>query len=90
MSNAIAAYRERHQLTLQAFGQKVGVGAPAVFKWERGRVPAERVLDVERVTGIPRHELRPDLYPPPAREIVAGPRPGPLPVGERETSEAAE
>jgi DNA-binding transcriptional regulator YdaS (Cro superfamily) len=26
------------------------------------RVPAERVVDVERVTGVPRHELRPDLY----------------------------
>ena len=27
------------------------------------RVPAERVLDIERVTGVSRHELRPDLYP---------------------------
>lgn len=28
-----------------------------------GRVPAERVLDIERLTGVPRNELRPDLYP---------------------------
>ena len=28
------------------------------------RVPAERVVDVERVTGVARHELRPDLYDP--------------------------
>lgn len=27
------------------------------------RVPAERVLDIERLTGVSRHELRPDLYP---------------------------
>lgn len=33
----------------------------AISQWDR--VPAERVLDVERETGIPRHELRPDLYP---------------------------
>jgi DNA-binding transcriptional regulator YdaS (Cro superfamily) len=33
------------------------------YSWRR--VPAERVLEVERVTGISRHELRPDLYPPP-------------------------
>lgn len=33
----------------------------AVSQWRR--VPAERVLDVERVTGISRSELRPDLYP---------------------------
>jgi DNA-binding transcriptional regulator YdaS (Cro superfamily) len=25
--------------------------------------PAEYVLRVERVTGVPRHQLRPDLYP---------------------------
>ena len=28
-----------------------------------GRPPAERVLRIEEVTGIPRHELRPDIYP---------------------------
>lgn len=33
----------------------------AVSQWDR--VPSERVLEVERVTGISRHELRPDLYP---------------------------
>ena len=27
-------------------------------------VPAEFVLSIERVTGVSRHELRPDLYPP--------------------------
>jgi DNA-binding transcriptional regulator YdaS (Cro superfamily) len=33
----------------------------AISQWTR--VPAERVLPVEAATGIPRHELRPDLYP---------------------------
>lgn len=33
----------------------------AISQWER--IPAERVLEIERVTGIPRHDLRPDLYP---------------------------
>lgn len=31
-----------------------------IMCWER--VPAERVVLVERVTGIPRQTLRPDLY----------------------------
>lgn len=28
-----------------------------------GRVPAERVLDIEKLTGVSRSDLRPDLYP---------------------------
>lgn len=41
----------------------IGVTRSAVSQWPR--VPAERVLEVERVTGVPRHELRPDIYPAP-------------------------
>lgn len=37
----------------------------AISQWKK--VPAERVLDVERVTGVPRNELRPDIYPEPVR-----------------------
>ncbi|MFZ1625569.1 MAG: YdaS family helix-turn-helix protein [Gammaproteobacteria bacterium] len=29
----------------------------------RNTVPAERVLPIESLTGVSRHELRPDLYP---------------------------
>jgi DNA-binding transcriptional regulator YdaS (Cro superfamily) len=36
----------------------------AVQKWcNSGHVPEDRVLDVEELTGVSRHELRPDLYP---------------------------
>lgn len=35
-----------------------------ISNWLRAnRVPAEYVLKIERATGIPRHELRDDLYP---------------------------
>lgn len=37
------------------------VTSQAVSQWRR--IPAERVLEVERVTGVSRHDLRPDLYP---------------------------
>ena len=37
----------------------------AVSQWER--VPAKHVLTVEVVTGISRHELRPDIYGPSAQ-----------------------
>jgi DNA-binding transcriptional regulator YdaS (Cro superfamily) len=38
-----------------------GVSYQAIQKWRR--VPAERVHDVEKASGVPRHLLRPDLYP---------------------------
>ncbi len=45
-----------------------GVRYQAIQKWEQlGRVPAERVLEVERITGVPREKLRPDIYPNDAR-----------------------
>ena len=39
----------------------LGIKSPSLYSWPR--IPAERVLEVERITGVPRHQLRPDLYP---------------------------
>jgi DNA-binding transcriptional regulator YdaS (Cro superfamily) len=48
---------------------EIGVSHAAVRQWADSRVPAERVLDVERVTGVSRHTLRPDVFgPAPDRE----------------------
>jgi DNA-binding transcriptional regulator YdaS (Cro superfamily) len=44
--------------------QALGVTYQAVQKFRR-RVPAERVLQIEKTTGVSRHELRPDIYPLP-------------------------
>lgn len=41
--------------------RELGISRQAVCAWKR--VPAERVLQVERITGIPRSDLRADLYP---------------------------
>jgi DNA-binding transcriptional regulator YdaS (Cro superfamily) len=46
----------------KALANALGIKAPSIFTWHR--IPAERVLNVERVTGIHRSELRPDIYPP--------------------------
>lgn len=49
---------------LQPLAATLGVRYQAIQAWlRRGRLPAERVLAVERATGVPRTELRPDLYP---------------------------
>ena len=39
----------------------LGITAEAIYVWKQ--VPVMRVLDVERVTGVSRHDLRPDVYP---------------------------
>lgn len=39
----------------------LGMKHQSFYSWKR--IPAERVLELERVTGISRHVLRPDLYP---------------------------
>jgi TorA maturation chaperone TorD len=43
-----------------ALARKIGIAQPSVSNWSR--VPAERVLTVEAVTGVTRSVLRPDLY----------------------------
>lgn len=44
---------------------KLGIKYQAIQNWERrGRLPAERVIQVETITGVSRSELRPDIYPP--------------------------
>lgn len=40
--------------------EALGLSRAAVSLWRR--IPAERVVEVERLTGVPREELRPDLY----------------------------
>ena len=49
-------------LKLALLASAMGVDKGTVTRWGKGRIPAERVIEVERVTGIPRADLRPDLY----------------------------
>jgi DNA-binding transcriptional regulator YdaS (Cro superfamily) len=41
----------------------LGIKPEAISQWRR--CPVLRVLDVERLSGVSRHELRPDIYPVP-------------------------
>lgn len=57
---AIEAAGSQHELA-----RRLRIKAQSVTKWMR--VPAERCQAVSKVTGVPLHVLRPDLYPrPPA------------------------
>ena len=55
----------RDQRGLMAkIASELGITRAAVSTWER--VPAERLVEIERITGIPRHLLRPDICFPPS------------------------
>lgn len=43
----------------------LGVSQPTVWRWlkQTKQMPGEHVLDAERLYGVSRHDLRPDLYP---------------------------
>lgn len=45
-----------------ALANQLGIKHPALYSWKR--VPAERVLEIERITGISRHVQRPDVFGP--------------------------
>lgn len=78
---AFADYRKSSGKTLDEVAEVFGVNRKTVLRWERGSppIPTGRVLEIERLTGIPREKLRPDLArifvnidrPTPSREDVA-------------------
>lgn len=65
--------KEALQAAIQAVGgvaaelaRRIGVTPQALGQWEK--VPLERVLAVEAITGIDRADLRPDLFKAPRRK----------------------
>ncbi|QCI67910.1 Cro/CI family transcriptional regulator [Phreatobacter stygius] len=52
-----------------ALARALGISQPSVSNWQR--IPPERVIAVETLTGIGRHQLRPDLYPEARSSIKA-------------------
>ena len=62
MSNILTQYRADAGLTLDALASQLRVDTSTLWRWEAGKVPVHRLADVERVTKIPRRELRPDIF----------------------------
>lgn len=62
---AFAQYRKsaRPRLTLKACADKFSVNRSTILRWEDGTspIPDDRLEEIEAVTGISRHALRPDL-----------------------------
>lgn len=64
----IAKFRARNdQMSLEAFGQLFTppVDKSTVLRWERGQITPRRAIEVERITGIARNLLLPELFTTP-------------------------
>lgn len=48
--------------SISELARRLGVSKQAISMWGVRDIPIERVADVERITGIPRAELRPDIF----------------------------
>jgi hypothetical protein len=46
---------------IESLARALGVNPSAVAQWTRA--PAERLMQIEKLTGVPRNVLRPDLFP---------------------------
>lgn len=67
MSNQISPLTQYRNLTgqsLEALSKPLGVNKTTIMRWENGDtlIPVKRLADVEALTGIPRHKLRPDVF----------------------------
>ena len=43
-----------------ALAKELGIDRNAIRRWPQ--VPARWIIKIERITGVPREDLRPDLY----------------------------
>jgi DNA-binding transcriptional regulator YdaS (Cro superfamily) len=55
-----AAARLRQQFRVADLADGLGITPPAIYAWKL--IPENRVAAVSKLTRIPRHELRPDLF----------------------------
>lgn len=64
MSTVLKTWRHEAQIDAETAANLAGVSLPTWSRWETGgrQIPASRVLDVEKLTGVSRHDLRPDVF----------------------------
>lgn len=59
-------FRKNSALTLDGVAALFNVDRTTILRWEKGEppVPVKRLDEVERITGISRNNLRPDIFGP--------------------------
>jgi DNA-binding Xre family transcriptional regulator len=58
---------KERKMRLADLARAVEVDKATTTRWSKGAIPPERVREVAKVTGIPAHVLRPDLWDAPAK-----------------------
>ncbi len=73
----LASYLSEHGLTDGAFAERIGVSDEAVRLWRHGirKISPKMAKVISKLTGIPRHELRPDIWEPPKPRLKRSPAP---------------
>ena len=64
MKNALKNYKEQQGLTFRKLASICGYSLNAVYRHCNVKIPAEAAVHYATCLGIPRSELRPDLWPP--------------------------
>jgi len=65
LTKALAKIGSNSEVARRLTAMGKGITHQAVSSWERkGKLPVERVLDIERLSGVSRHDLRRDIYGP--------------------------
>lgn len=64
LKTPLALYRSGLKKTLDELALVFEVNKTTVLRWENGDVPipVSRLAKIEALTGIPREELRPDVF----------------------------
>lgn len=57
LQRAIDAVNGQHKLA-----ELLGVSQPTIHHYLYENCPPERAVEIERVTGVPREEIRPDIF----------------------------
>lgn len=57
-------WREREKLSIPAAAKRVGVSRETWWRWENNQraIGLPSIPAIERETGIPREQIRPDIY----------------------------
>ena len=56
----LRTYLKAERGNLTKLAAAIGVTPGAIAQWDK--VPADRIVEIERATNIPRQKLRPDLF----------------------------